>query len=310
MLVIDEQELLQQVEKHKNVCEITVQAPEGLKRRALEIAGFLENEGYTVFISADPCYGACDLKVYGDLLIHVGHTEIYPPQIPAIFVNVYDDFDFIPVLKKTLHVIPRTVGLLTTAQHRQQLPKVFSFLEENGIQPVLGRGVRTQFEGQILGCDLTAAVCIQDKVEAFLYLGTGVFHPLGAALATRKNVFCVYNQVEKVDPQKLLRKRHALIFAASLGHTFGIIMSTKRGQLRKKEALKIREYLKKKGKTTYMFIADEIRPEILYGCDAYVICACPRIALDDALKFDNPVLTCKEVELMFEEKEYEMDMIV
>lgn len=310
MLLINEQELLQKIEMHKNVCEITVQAPEGLKRRALEIAEFLENAGYTVFISADPCYGACDLKEYGDLLVHVGHTEIYSPQVPVIFVEVNDDFDFIPVLTKHLKRIPRTVGLLTTAQHKQQVPRVVSFLENHGVQPILGKGVRTQFEGQILGCDLTAAVCIQDKVDAFLYLGTGTFHPLGAAIATKKSVYRVYETVEKVDPRTLLKKRHALIFAASQGQKIGIVMSTKRGQFRKKEALGIREYLKEKGKTTYLFIVDEIRPEILYGCDAYVVCACPRIALDDASLFEKPVLTCKEVTLLFEEKEYEMDMIV
>lgn len=310
MLVINEQEVLQRVRAHKNVQEITLQVPEGLKRKALHLSNLLEDAGYTVFISADPCYGACDLKEHGDVLIHVGHTEIYSPKIPVVYVNVYDDFDFVPVLQENLERIPRSVGLLTTAQHRLQLPRIQWFLEKNGIAPVVGKGVRTQFEGQILGCDLTAAVCIQDTVEAFLYLGTGVFHPLGAAVATKKRVFRVYDQFEKVDPKPLLKQRHALIFKASKGQTFGIVTSTKKGQFRKKEALKCRKYLKEKGKKVYLFIADEIRPEILHGCDAYVICACPRIALDDAALFENPVLTCKEVELLFEETAYEMDMIV
>ena len=309
MLVIDEHALLQKVRGHKNVREITLQAPEGLKRKALDIVELLEGAGYTVFISADPCYGACDLEEYGDILLHLGHTEIYSPQIPVIYIEVYDDFDFIPVLQQNLEKIPPTIGLLTTAQHRLQVPGICSFLEKNGIHPVLGKGVRTRFDGQVLGCDLTAAVSIEEEVDAFFYLGTGYFHPLGAAVATRKDVFRVYDQVEKVDPQSLLRKRHALIFEASKGQKFGIVLSTKKGQHRKTEALHIRDYLKEKGKSPYLFIADEIRPEILHGCDAYVICACPRIALDDAAVFDNPVLTCTEVPLMFEEREYKMDMI-
>ena len=123
-------------------------------------------------------------------------------------------------------------------------------------------------------------------------------------------MFSVYDQFEKVDPQNLLKQRHALIFKASQGETFGIVMSTKKGQFRKKEALQIREFLKKKGKSTYLFIVDEIRSEILHGCDAYIICACPRIAIDDAALFDRPVLTPKEVPLMFEETDYELDMIL
>lgn len=309
MLIIDEQELLQKIRAH-NVHEITVQAPEGLKRRTLKLATFLEDAGYTVFISATPCYGACDLEEYGDLLVHVGHTKIYSPCMPVVYADVHDDFDFIPVLEKNLEKIPRHVGLLTTAQHRKQLSKVLSFLKRCNINPLTARGIRTEFKGQILGCDLTAAVRIQNKVDGFLYLGTGTFHPLGAAVATKKKVFRVYDRFEEVKFEKFLKRRHALIFKASQGETFGIVISTKRGQSRKKEALQTREYLKEKGKATYLFTADEIRPEILHGCDAYVICACPRIALDDAALFEVPVLTCKEVALMFEEKEYEMDMIL
>ncbi len=310
MLVIDEQELLHTIESYKNVHEITVQVPEGLRKKALHLAHFLEDSGYTVFISATPCYGACDLEEYGDLLVHVGHTAVYSPLKPAIFVEVCDDFDFIPTLKKNLDKIPSSVGVVTTAQHRLQLPRVQSFLQENEITPFAAKGVRTTFSGQILGCDLTAAVKIEENVDAFLYLGTGTFHPLGVAIATKKEVFRVYDTFEKVSPKPFLKQRYALIFKASQGKTFGIVMSTKPGQLRKKEALEVREYLKSNGKKTYLFVAREIRPEILYGCDAYVICACPRIALDDAALYDVPVLTPREVTLLFEEKEYEMDMIL
>lgn len=310
MLIINENELLQKVQTHNNVHEITVQVPGGLRKRALKIADFLENAGYCVFISADPCYGACDLKEQGDLLIHVGHTRMYSPHISVIFAEVYDDYDFIPVLRNHYKTLPSPVGLLTTAQHQLQLPRVQSFLSENGIHPLLGEGKRTQFKGQILGCDLTAAVTIQDDVEAFLYLGTGIFHPLGAAIATKKSVFRIYDTFEEVSPKKLLKQRHALIFKASQSRKIGIVISTKKGQYRKKRAIQIRDFLEEKGMKTYLFVADEIRPDILHGCDAYVICACPRIALDDAALFEKPVLTCAEVPLLFEDKAYEMDMIL
>lgn len=309
MLTLDCEAVLKAL-KDRNVSEVTLQAPEGLKRKALELARFLEEAGYTLFISASPCYGACDLEEFGDLLLHVGHTEMYSPGIPVIYVDVYDDFDFLPTLEKHLGSIPTRVGILTTAQHRLALPGILSFLSEKGIHALTARGVRTQFEGQILGCDLTAAARIKGEVDAFLYFGTGTFHPLGAAIATRKDVFRVYDTFERVDPEKMIRQRYAILFKASQAETFGIVTSTKRGQTRKREALSVRDYLRERGKETYLFVTGDIRPEFLYGCDAYVLCACPRVALDDAALFSSPVLTPREVPLLFEEKEYEMDMIL
>ncbi|MBU7020100.1 MAG: diphthamide biosynthesis enzyme Dph2 [Theionarchaea archaeon] len=310
MLMIDAGYVLDRVRGYPGIKNITVQAPEGLRKKALELSTFLETAGYTVVISASPCYGACDLEEYGDLLVHVGHTRIYSTKRPVVFVEVTDDFNFVPTLEKNVERIPARVGLLTTAQHRLQLESVGSFLRDNQVQVHTATGSRTEFEGQILGCDLTAATKISHEVDAFLYLGTGTFHPLGAAIATRKPVFRVYDTFEPVNSEKMLRKRHALIFEASRASTFGVVISTKKGQYRMSDALAARAYLKEKGKNTFLFVCNEIRPEYLYGCDAYVICACPRIALDDAALFEPPVLTCKEVPLMFEEGEYTMDMIV
>lgn len=309
MLVLDYHTILRKVSAY-SVSEVTIQAPHGLRKKAIDLAHFLENEGYSVFISADPCYGACNLKEYADLLIHLGHTPIYSGSIPVVYAHVYDDFDFVPVLQKNLEKIPHNVGILTTAQHLKQLSRVESFLTENGFNINTAQGVRTTCKGQILGCDLTAALKIKNIVTGYLYLGTGKFHPLGAAIATKKDVFKVYHTFEKVDPALLLKQRHALIFRASQSEEFGIVISTYPGQHRKKEAIDIKKYLEQKGKTAHVFIADEITPENLFSCDAYVICACPRIALDDAARFEKPVLTCTEVPLMFEQKEYTLDMIV
>ncbi|MBU7033469.1 MAG: diphthamide biosynthesis enzyme Dph2 [Theionarchaea archaeon] len=310
MLYIDEDALLKNVRAHASVREITLQAPEGLRITSLQIAHLLEEDGYTVFISTEPCYGACDPVEVGDLLVHLGHTPMLSTRIPALYVDVYDDFDFIPTLSHHLAEIPPSVGLLTTAQHRHRLSGIETFLQSRGITPMTGKGSRTAFDGQILGCDLSAATCIQESVEAFLYLGTGTFHPLGAAIATGKPVFRVYDTLEPVDPTLLLKQRHTLIFKASRGLTYGIVLSTKRGQFRKEEALYLQEYIKEKGKKAYLFITNEIRPEILHGCDAYIICACPRIALDDARRFRSPALTPCEVPLLFEDVPYEMDMIL
>ena len=68
------------------VRKIALQAPEGLKRELPLLAEALRAEGYSVIISGDPCYGACDLALdtleYADILIHFGHTPLLDhPQV-------------------------------------------------------------------------------------------------------------------------------------------------------------------------------------------------------------------------------------
>ena len=81
--------------KYKN---ILLQIPEGLKHRFEELVEIIkENTSANVFISADPCYGACDIisnKVSSlgiDLIINIGHLPIPSlidkNDIPTFFIN-------------------------------------------------------------------------------------------------------------------------------------------------------------------------------------------------------------------------------
>ena len=67
--------------------KVGLQFPEGLKTKAVEIAGEIENRtDARTYIFIDPVYGACDTKekdaeMLGlDLVIHFGHTSL-PPKI-------------------------------------------------------------------------------------------------------------------------------------------------------------------------------------------------------------------------------------
>jgi 2-(3-amino-3-carboxypropyl)histidine synthase len=67
---------------------VLIQLPEGLKPDATRIARGIERLGVLPIISANPCYGACDLAlgpkshVEADLLIQIHATEpaIWRPQ--------------------------------------------------------------------------------------------------------------------------------------------------------------------------------------------------------------------------------------
>jgi len=86
--------------------------------------------------------------------------------------------------------IPNRIGLLTTVQFAFQIEDIKSQLI--GKKVIVPKGKQKHY-AQVLGCDVSASEAIKDKVDAFLYIGSGEFHPLGIALKTGKTVFC-FNQ--------------------------------------------------------------------------------------------------------------------
>ena len=85
--------------------------------------------------------------------------------------------------------LPNTLGLATTVQFLDYVDEIKQFLEKNGKTVFIDK-MRQKYEGQLLGCDQGGAEKIKDKVDAFLYFGTGVFHPLGIAINVDRDVFC------------------------------------------------------------------------------------------------------------------------
>jgi len=120
--------------RQRNAKSVALQFPEGLKRRAREIALFLKDEGFFVIVDADPCYGACDLASDAlplvDALIHFGHTAVDDPGPKVIFEPFSVDFD-LAVLEKAAPLLrQRTIGLVTTVQHVHLLSAIVGRLAE------------------------------------------------------------------------------------------------------------------------------------------------------------------------------------
>ncbi len=87
MYQLEEAKLVEAI-RRRGSKRILLQMPEGLKPIGFKLAKLLEKEiGVEVFVSGDPCYGACDLAldpkahVHADLLVHIGHAEI-PGEFP------------------------------------------------------------------------------------------------------------------------------------------------------------------------------------------------------------------------------------
>ena len=70
--------------------------------------------------------------------------------------------------------------------------------------------------------------------------------------------------------------------------------------------------LKKNKKEIIKICCDEINLDTLSEfdfCDAFVIVACPRIAIDNQEKIKRPLLTYIEIKSVFENKPYVFDEI-
>ncbi len=306
---------------------VGLQFPDGLRDHATEIADEITSKtNCRLLISSDPCYGACDLadekmsEAGAKALFHFGHSEIpLKTAIPVHYIECRSDADPISLLKEHLSDLPKRVGLVGTVQHAHTLEVVKDYLEKKGFEahigPPSGRG---KYPGQVLGCSFSSASKISHLVDAFLYIGSGNFHPLGVALSTDKKTLAVdvlMREVRDITELKdrMLKKRRAKLAKALNGETFGVVVGEKKGQMRKALAVKLKERLEEKGKGAYLIHLTEITPENLMSfrnLDILVNTACPRIALDDAIRFKQPMLTPVELDMVLGEREwddYEMD---
>lgn len=305
---------------------VGLQFPEGLKVHATKIARQIEDEtGSTVIISADPCYGACDaadvdMRDVSDLLIHFGHTALpIEYDLPVIFVETKSDMDVKGALISAVELLGayKRIGLVTTAQHLHLLPEMENFLEENGKEVVMKEGAGTQ-KGQILGCNFSA---IKDlDADAFLYVGSGNFHTLGIKLFTDKPVVIAdpyINEARDIDEfaDRIMRIRFARIAKAMDAESFGIIVSSKKGQSRMELAKVLKKMIHKEKKEAFILIMDDVSPELLtpfMNIEVFIMTACPRIAIDDANMYKKPLLTPQELEIVLGKRDwedYEMDEI-
>ncbi|MEO2152453.1 MAG: diphthamide biosynthesis enzyme Dph2, partial [Thermococcus sp.] len=300
-------------------------SPEGLRREAEELAGFLEENGLTVILHGEINYGACDpadsdAKRLGcDALIHLGHSYMrLNLEVPTIFVPAFAKVELVPALEKNIEEIRkrgRRIALVTTAQHVHRLDEAREFLEKNGFEVLIGRGdSRVSWPGQVLGCNFSSA-----KVEAdgVLFIGAGYFHPLGVALVVKKPTLAINPYSGDAlwmdeEAERLVRKRWAQIAKAMDAKSFGVVVSTKKGQLRLAEARRVVELLREHGREARLIAMDHISYPKLEGFpfDAYVVVACPRVPVDDYENWRKPVLTPREVELLLGLREdYEFDEI-
>jgi len=306
-----EQERIKREILRLNARRVLIQLPEGLKPQALHITKTIEKFGALPIVSADPCYGACDLAtaeaegLNADLLIHYGHAKLLKyERVPTIYVEARATLNVNNAVTEALPKLKnwQRIGLATTVQHVQTLDEAKEILLHAQKIVVIGDAGRLNYPGQVIGCDYSNAKSIAKDVDAFLFVGGGKFHALGVALSTSRPTVVAdpyENRAYSVDKEaeRIIKQRWASIEEAKKVKNFAVLVGLKPGQRKFEEVLDMKKKLEGKEKTACILAIKEITPETLMAfptIDAYVNTACPRISLDDASRFPKPVLTINE----------------
>lgn len=207
----------------------------------------------------------------------------------TIFIDAKSPVD-LTLPEDALSQLPKKIGIVTTVQHLHKIQQVRDQLP-NAIMA-----------GQVLGCRADAAKTLADKLDAFLYVGTGEFHPIQVALSSaNKPIYC-WNPVQKIFTQldqeqiaayqKRVQQRLALFFDAK---NVGVLVSIKPGQNNnmitsptvENKMNPIQEIMSRTdGKNYYLFAFDtlgEFDIENFPFINVWVNTACSRI-FDDQIK--------------------------
>ncbi len=138
--------------------------------------------------------------------------------------------------------------------------------------------------GQVLGCNAEQPYKVKDKVDAFLYIGSGRFHPIAVAMITKKptyianpitNEFSQISQKEIDDYQKKKKGKQLMFYSAK---KVGILVSMKPIQQLYQKALELKSKLK--DKESFIFVTntfDASQFENFNDINCWINTACPRI---------------------------------
>ncbi|MCX6804070.1 MAG: diphthamide biosynthesis enzyme Dph2 [Candidatus Diapherotrites archaeon] len=298
-----------------------LQIPEGLKTKIDEIVEELETRGFEIITSMDLCFGACDLKqkeakLLGcDAILHLGHTKfVEKTSVPTVYAPL--KYELGERFEKICSILAewmkdekiKETGVVTTAQFLQYLPLLKEELSKYGIKITIGKGQRTE-NGQVLGCNYSSAMV---KPNSIIYFGDGLFHPLGIHYATKKAVIIanpITLEIKTLEEEKeeFLKRRIMLIERAKQAKSYAILVSSKEGQNRITDELKIKKELESNRKNAKIYIMDFISNDALLGtkAEAFINTACPRISIDDFMQYKKPIINKNEIDYLLGKKDYE-----
>jgi len=305
LIRLDTSRVLAELER-RSLKTVLIVAPDGLLKKANELASTLEARNVEVVISGEACYGACDLKedvaeaIKADMILHIGHgLRVSRAGKRTFFVVAEDDVEFNKVIEKAAQILRQfsRVGLYTITQHLHKLAEAKALFEKYGFKVKINDGGKLS-HGQIIGCEFQPAYAAKDDVDAFVFLGQSRFHAVALALSTGKPTYMLDPYLEEVTDVATLaedfwRRSLLAVYKARDAERFGIIIGLREGQMKLHHVERIREGLAKHGKSSTLIAMRDISAERLNTFswfDAFIQTACPRISIDGTC-FDKPVLS-------------------
>ena len=312
MLGIDfeEQKIKQEIAR-LGAKRVLIQMPQGLKPEATKIAKVIEATGAVAIVSSDPCYGACDIAqteaeaLGAGLILHFGHSKmISESKIATLYIEAHTIVSVDEAIKQAISLLSNhhRIGLSTSVQHIHALERAKRLLVDAGKVVLVGDAGKLEYAGQVIGCNYSNITAIKDQVDAFLFVGGGIFHALGIAIGTSKPTVIADpydNRAYSItdQAQKLLKQRFAAIQEAKDSKTIGILIGLRPGQKHLDSAFRVKLMAEKSGRRAFLLAGREITPETLMDfpdIEAYVNTACPRISRDAPSKFQKSILTINE----------------
>ncbi len=337
LLYTYDKDLIRTTLKTKKYQKLMLQFPEGMLGDFLQdVIAFLTTEFPNVeyVISADPSYGACDLAFHNmlrnhcDLLIHFGHNVFRPRpgegkrnllnyqymghNIEVLYVPTRANVDILPISRECFIQAStmgwQVIGIATTVQHIHQLAAAAKLGADMGFQ------IKIFGSGQILGCDVQAALQIKEDVDGFIVISGGQFHGKGVILGTGVETIVgdpFTNKITFYSSDVYLthiKKRYAAITKAKEATRFGIVISTKSGQFEERMAEVAKKWLRERGKEAFIISCENFTPSVALNfpfIEVWVVTACPRIVVDDAHKFLRPLLDFNELAVVLGKRTWE-----
>jgi len=311
--------------KTRGAKRVLLQLPDGLRPVAISIAEALKRlTNAEIILNGDSCYGACDLAlsqaeiIGADLIVHYAHSKLLQSTpIPVVYIEAFMDFNVDELIEKALPHLKewKNIGITATIQHTHKLEDIAEALQNAGHSPIIPDGIeKIPYPGQVLGCDYTTAVSISEQVDGYLFIGAGSFHPLGITMTTGKPVILANPYTMDAEPladstiMQIAKKRMASITAAKQASLYGIVVTMKPGQYRMTQAHDLQVKLDKQGKRGYIIFLNEagsIQLGNFTEPEAFIITACPRLAIDGISDVERPVITVREALIMLDELKWE-----
>ncbi len=207
----------------------------------------------------------------------------------------------IEIKEELVERLPEKVCLFATIQYLDQIEDVRKELEEAGVEVETLRAGHGKYEGQLLGCTTEK---IGTDADAFLYVGDGFFHPQTLLVRNTKPVYRYNPKTERVKKftrddkrvKKFLKRKKSALSAFHREEEIGVLVTTKYGQSRVEESLKLKE--KYPGKRFTYLLADTINPSLLEDfphVECFVNTACPQISISEYQKMPKPVINIREL---------------